>query len=799
LISTDAKGIHQILVIMQLFVNRKKKCPLGLISLPLEVLANIFSDAELSQADRKALRLTCRCLNLPARTALFRRIVLSSLYSDRDAFLSVAATPHLAVHVRELVWHETPDESSLGYIGLIEDDDIPNLIQEQCRKLYWLQSLPDDHAEESEAWLRRERIIGNFQIEFAEALAKMPGLCSFVSHSMPAERIVASLQGYPVPAYLLQAHVRDRHRVKYDGFFRVLLPYIARPESRIRKLVWDDDNQQSIMRRFSAPPSKTISLTSIAFTFPFGRIDEEGLTNVGSFLRSAVDLQELAIYFIDAGDSDRLWVRAEDSDEDSVTASIDQDWSDSPSDVSKPLLGYAYRPGDQPAWPHLRSLSLAIPIALEDLLSLIRPHAPSLHCISLENHQVSLSFIQKLSDIPLKEIRAISDELEPQYCEQSLLRLLTDGRFRHKMEGTLFGDPLISHKREWPNQDEDNGSDAESVDSQDLRQMTAPRWKWGRFSHQDDTTIYCWSVPPGETGGNPTKTWCFIHRNGTVCRGVEPLEYFEDRDSSAGDIAVPIPYCNALVDFLYDDLDCDNCDCDCGDCVESTLGGTVGLLSRIQRPEGAIKYVDKDNRTCNQHKNSATHNTAPVDSQDIYRTAPRWKWGCFFHQDDFEVYYWCVPPGEAGGKPTQVWRFIHHNGTVCYGAEPHDCFDNWDSSAGDVAEPTPFCTALREFIEEDMCRCDGCDCIERVLGSAVDFLYLIQPPEGSVKYVAKMGPLNYLSEGGSVKYVDEMDPMNDPSGRSDAIQVKNRSTLFLKPIRKLFRSFSEVWKPHHRH
>lgn len=48
--------------------------------LPYELLGPIFSHPDLSQDDRKALRLTCRTVDEPAGAALFNRIVLSRLY-----------------------------------------------------------------------------------------------------------------------------------------------------------------------------------------------------------------------------------------------------------------------------------------------------------------------------------------------------------------------------------------------------------------------------------------------------------------------------------------------------------------------------------------------------------------------------------------------------------------------------------------------------------------------------------------------------------------------------------------------
>lgn len=72
--------------------------------LPTELLFMIMS--HLDRKDKKTFRLLDpRCSPMPL-PILFRSIGFSRLRRDRDAFEMIAAHPHLAVHVRELVWWE---------------------------------------------------------------------------------------------------------------------------------------------------------------------------------------------------------------------------------------------------------------------------------------------------------------------------------------------------------------------------------------------------------------------------------------------------------------------------------------------------------------------------------------------------------------------------------------------------------------------------------------------------------------------------------------------------------------------
>ena len=112
-----------------------------LASLPFDILRAIVWSERLDRNDVEHLRLTCRSLSGVAVTHLFYRISISKLNTDRDSFLCICRSPHLASHVRELEWLEItwdpdlfqriPSNSSLPpgafQLSEIEDDDTESI------------------------------------------------------------------------------------------------------------------------------------------------------------------------------------------------------------------------------------------------------------------------------------------------------------------------------------------------------------------------------------------------------------------------------------------------------------------------------------------------------------------------------------------------------------------------------------------------------------------------------------------------------------------------------------------------
>ncbi|KAH7014448.1 uncharacterized protein B0I36DRAFT_369404 [Microdochium trichocladiopsis] len=99
----------------------------SLCTLPLELFDYIVSISyDLDPASVLTLRLAgTRRDDLIVRH-LFRRVGLSALKSSREAFLGITSRPHLARHVRELIWYDLPYTSlDAHWERLGREDNIP--------------------------------------------------------------------------------------------------------------------------------------------------------------------------------------------------------------------------------------------------------------------------------------------------------------------------------------------------------------------------------------------------------------------------------------------------------------------------------------------------------------------------------------------------------------------------------------------------------------------------------------------------------------------------------------------------
>ncbi|KXJ97655.1 hypothetical protein Micbo1qcDRAFT_156613, partial [Microdochium bolleyi] len=63
-------------------------------------------------------------------------------------------------------------------------------------------------------------------------------------------------------------------------------------------------------------------------------------------------------------------------------------------------------------------------------------------------------------------------------------------------------------------------------------------------------------------------------------------------------------------------------------------------------------------------------------------------WDWCHHEGEW--YWWPVESPEDAKTETTNWKFRHRYHEVAYGNDPLMFFDDWDSEAGDVSEPTPF-------------------------------------------------------------------------------------------------------------
>lgn len=552
-----------------------------LTGLPFEILAEILSDYELDQSDRKELRLTCRVLEGIATPLVFRRVPLSKLISDRDAFLEIASRPHLAEHVREIVWYElAPDEGSsffdrlgrLGSFTLEEGDYIDNLVPEMesrasnlfwLPRVLWLPSVPTDDGDTSreESEIKLAEAISGFSEAFVSALDSMPKLRTFISQEMPQDRVLCD-DGYPITAGTLQA--LGNGSIRRDGLFHFLFPAMARPGSTVTSLYWSDHNIfESILTLqdlVSASASPRLDcLTSIDLCLDWSKIPDRPSTaakytlSLGSdlistfskWLHSAKSLQHLRLCH-----------------EHTVIRNYG---------IGKALLVVE---GSVP-WENLQTLALAnMEVHRASFLQFVREHAHTLRRLSLKACETRWETVEAMAAIPRLKLDSLQLEEDDDQgvrkivSELSLLRFVNKETDRRPWEDLHRSDSRTpryvvtskyvapgweyAHRTYYPGGPPSFvESTASSVDSEDTQHLDAPNWCWGRLARRGEAfEIYYWPVPQGTPGSFPTENWKFIHRSGLVSYGTEPLEDFEDWDREEGDVAEAVPFGATFSEFV---------------------------------------------------------------------------------------------------------------------------------------------------------------------------------------------------------------------------------------------------------
>ncbi len=237
--------------------------PPSLPDLPFEILRMVVWDEDLSQDDVQAVRLTCRALSGVAATRLFYRISISKLNTDREAFLAICRSPHLALHVHHVEWLEISYNVDLfdriaNNFGIQQseecrEDDTAALcsyFKDQAKSLFWMINAPSignrrNYGGES-IGNAPKNAVAEFRDTFTTAIDMLPNLHTFISRPMSSTRIINKDPEYPMAAALFQ-RFQDRkfltilpHETN-DGLVYFLAPAMARPSSTITRLRWADE------------------------------------------------------------------------------------------------------------------------------------------------------------------------------------------------------------------------------------------------------------------------------------------------------------------------------------------------------------------------------------------------------------------------------------------------------------------------------------------------------------------------------------------------------------------------------
>jgi hypothetical protein len=409
----------------------------GLALLPFEMLALIISDVELTANEFSALRLTCRALNRAATPRLYRRIHVSKLIADRDSFLAICASPHLAVHVREVAWLEIgwnmyQFDMQLSQVLAYHwhaldgtDEFLSADFRDQASASFWLMDLPTP-AEVARRHLRmpdsisitRERTIAEFRNVFLAAIDSLPGLQTFTSEPMPSARVINPGGAFEMTASIFQTF-QDQPEIggdvpqTNDGLFLFLAEAMRRPTSTVTRLRWADEFLgMSHVRGLN--PLAFERLESIELCLTPGRHvrPSDFLHLAAAIARAAPTLRHLKLCL-------------EHASPHTSSGALEQALLLSPF-------------GGGGAQCSLLSLSLvALHLSTDELLAVIMPHAGTLRHLHLESMAVEPRLIGLLRNagppkLNLKTMRVVNDREDDDdfhlLCERAVLRYIHPGQ-----------------------------------------------------------------------------------------------------------------------------------------------------------------------------------------------------------------------------------------------------------------------------------------------------------------------------------------------------------------------------------
>ncbi|KAI0861985.1 hypothetical protein F4860DRAFT_513414 [Xylaria cubensis] len=514
-----------------------------MLYLPYEIVAQIASNKRLSRRDLAAMRLVCRFFTVPVTAVLFRQVKMSRLRADRDSFEHIAASEHLARHVRELVWYEFDLEDwrqpGISEISTSCDDDFVLVCDLMAgaswdTDLFWfprtpLRDLPNaidyllpserDKQSDHKPMSDYQNFISSSVGWFVTTLDKFPNLTALISRPMPRGRVV-TYKEYPIELDLYR--YRERRYTDYDahndtGFFSYLLEAMKRVGSNVRTLSRQDKlhkyragfGTESLPKHNTAFEALTrIDLCPIVF-------NEEQREIVISCLKAATNLEHLSLCF------GRVAHKLEFTLIDSCT------------------------------WTTLTSLEL-FGIGFENLpiVSFLNRCTGIRHLVLQECTVKSADILElrEKSSCQLTSIFITCEAASHSYPESNLLD------FVNRRSSILLdsdGDPMETIRNHRICTELSNGDDSmpTSSDTEEEEEEEStlnnpwhwaePYWSWGRLPPSYD--VYCWQVDDVDEAQAGTTVWSFRGCDGDILYG-DPLEYFSDIDSEDSLEITPLPW-----------------------------------------------------------------------------------------------------------------------------------------------------------------------------------------------------------------------------------------------------------------
>lgn len=396
--------------------------------LPGELLGQIYTDKCISHKDLKSLRLVCRSTADHVTNLLFKNIGLSRLKIDREAFLNIAARPHLARAVRVLTWHELaefvvewdavqpfPGAQSKPGLDELELEDTEAMfsdIQVQLRDACWIPSrwpasgygIGEPPTEMNQSVHSSAFYIEEFRPLFHAALDAL-NLHTVISQPMHSARLlIKSPPGYPLTAQLVKIMWRPFTPPiqMNEGLHSLLGPammHLSTINKPITRLHFTDEDDSSSILRFNMSASPAFAhLTHIYLCI--GRVEfPSDLGHLCHCLRAAISLTELTVN-LQFGSS------FFDSDEYPYFSDTDGSFVGNTTVFDGLFCQF------DPHWPRLESLHVdEVWLSAESFPKFVGKHAKSLRRLRIHRCTVACSVITGLANIEglqLKEFIILS-------------------------------------------------------------------------------------------------------------------------------------------------------------------------------------------------------------------------------------------------------------------------------------------------------------------------------------------------------------------------------------------------------
>ncbi|KAK0636046.1 hypothetical protein B0T17DRAFT_612834 [Bombardia bombarda] len=337
-------------------------------SFPFEILELIFRFT--NHNDQRAIRLTCRAFEPPASSLVFRRLVLSNSRAHLLSFLSVASTPRLRVHVRELAYDEK--RAPLFY----EKASSSSNLQEYFN-LHWLSNfeLPQQDPTKAESAPGNTVMDGLVPL-FLTAIDALPNLHTVISVSpRPQQRWGSKL---------LETCLDD-------GLFRVVLPACRQSGNKPLRLVWTDE----FVPLYRGPSAARLhwlfdatcfeKITDITLSFRLGKLAEtRPYGGLICFLQGAMNLRKLSL--------------SADTSEEDLDRTCYHRKRDRDAQAFFDMLALA---GESKFWKDLASLELVRMVYHQkSLIRFLKRHSRTLRRLTLHRCKLEFRTVKILSCLP---------------------------------------------------------------------------------------------------------------------------------------------------------------------------------------------------------------------------------------------------------------------------------------------------------------------------------------------------------------------------------------------------------------